>query len=787
MPYLSYSQTTQKSVVRFPKPSYSIVLWLLPAFLIGGALLQGKVLYWGLPVLQFIPWRVFAYEQVLKGELFPLWNPLSGMGAPLLANYQLAWFYPPSWILSVFYLCGGTPWLAWGYTFLTILHLVWAGWGMMRLMKRLECGVLAQVVAGIAFGFSQYFIARINFFSMIWAGAWLPWVISGVDEVFTVSSEVKAAKTKVLSLTFVLAMQLLAGHAQLTWYTWLLAFMWGIVRFPWGKKRFGPLIGGLVALLWAVGLTLIQLLPTAEYLLNSQRASQVHYEQAMTYSLWPWRLTGFLTPNLFGNPGLDGYWGYANYWEDAVYIGILPLLMALVTLKKALRVWRKGQVSTFERMIIFLWGIVAVGILLALGKNTPFYVWLYRYVPTFDMFQAPSRWLIWAIFGLSVLSGIGIEIWRKPEGRVLYGLRLSVAGAIAIMFSAWWASHLLSDLKSSFANATFQLGWTTLGAVMILLLTPSELAPLKHRLGWGWLFLTWVVVDILVSSRGLIPVASMEIYRPLDPPHELQPLIRRGRLYLPSPDEYDLKFKRFFRFDHYETKENARELRVSLLPNLNLLASVSSLNNFDPLQPGCYNTLITFIESQPEPLKAAWLEDLNVAVVEYHDERSSLGIKFHPLNPKERWQWFACLEIQPSLSSALRRMGDVINSDSRCLILAGGQDSVEEEKMSLSTASVLPVSEKSNMVALEVETTGSGWLRLADLWYPGWKVIVDGHPQPLLQVDGCLRAVFLTTGKHFVQFVYAPLSFSIGASVSLLAWLVWLWVARAERINKKVI
>lgn len=772
-------------MMRFLKPSYSITFLLFPLLLVGGALLQGKVLYWGLPILQFIPWRVLAYEQVFRGELLPLWNPLNGMGAPLLANYQLAWFYPPSWFLGLFYWWGGAPWLAWGFTLLTILHLAWAGWGMTRLMKRLGCGVLAQVVAGMAFGFSQYFIARINFFSMIWTGAWLPWVVSSVDEVLIGASEAKTTRTRVLSLALVLAMQLLAGHAQLTWYTCLLALAWGLFRWLWGKdKKIAPLVGGLVALSWAVGLSLVQLLPTAEYLLNSQRASQVDYEQAMTYSLWPWRLTGFLTPNLFGNPGLDGYWGYANYWEDAVYIGILPLLMALTTLKKVFRVWRKGEVSTFERLIVFLWGIVAVGILLALGKNIPLYGWLYRYVPTFDMFQAPSRWLIWTVFGLAVLSGLGIETWRKPKGRVVYGLRLSVAGSLAVMLSAWWASHLLSDLKLSFTNATFQFGWITLGAVVVLLLTPAESSSTRLQLSWGWLFLMWVVVDFFVSSRGLIPVASMEIYRPLDLPHELQPVIQHGRLYLPPPDEYELKFKRFFRFDHYESAENVGALRISWLPNLNLLASVSSVNNFDPLQPGCYNTLITFIESQPESLKMTWLENLNVAVVEYHDELSSLGIKFHPLNPKERWQWFTCLEAQPSLSSALNRLGGVINSESRCLILVGAPDEAERVDMPLSTIHVSSVNENFNRVILEVETTGSGWLRMTDLWYPGWKVIVDGNLQPLLQADGCLRAVFLTAGKHTVQFVYKPVSVSMGAVVSLVAWLVWLGMAWVKWIKR---
>jgi hypothetical protein len=57
-------------------------------------LLLGEVLFWGLPSLQFYPWREFAMSEFAQGR-FPLWNPYNGAGAPLLANYQSALLYPP--------------------------------------------------------------------------------------------------------------------------------------------------------------------------------------------------------------------------------------------------------------------------------------------------------------------------------------------------------------------------------------------------------------------------------------------------------------------------------------------------------------------------------------------------------------------------------------------------------------------------------------------------------------------------------------------------------------------
>ncbi len=97
---------------------------ILPLVLFANVLFTGKALYWGTPELQFIPWRAFAWESLKQGIL-PLWNPLNGMGAPLLANYQLALFYPPGWLLYGFAALGGIPWMAWAHTLLVVLHLIW--------------------------------------------------------------------------------------------------------------------------------------------------------------------------------------------------------------------------------------------------------------------------------------------------------------------------------------------------------------------------------------------------------------------------------------------------------------------------------------------------------------------------------------------------------------------------------------------------------------------------------------------------------------------------------------
>ncbi|MBL8095901.1 MAG: hypothetical protein JNL73_17120, partial [Anaerolineales bacterium] len=125
-----------------------------------------RLFYWGTPLLQFAPWRAFGFERLLAGEA-PLWNPLVGAGAPLLANYQSGLLYPPNWIGLVLPLDLAHNWLLVG-------HVALAGLGMVALTRRLGYAPLGQAVAGLAFGLSQYVVARAGFFSINTTVAWVP-------------------------------------------------------------------------------------------------------------------------------------------------------------------------------------------------------------------------------------------------------------------------------------------------------------------------------------------------------------------------------------------------------------------------------------------------------------------------------------------------------------------------------------------------------------------------------------------------------------------------------------
>ena len=762
-----------------------------PLLLFAPMILRGQVMFWGTPSLQFVPWWVQAARSIREGAL-PLWNPLVGMGAPLIANYQLGFFYPPNWLLLVLALLGGEDGaavgVAWGYTILSVLHLAWGGLGMALLLRRLGFRQLGQIVGGLAYGLSGYIVARMAFFPMAWVAAWLPWVILLADRV---ARPAEPDRRFVLSLGLVgaLAMQLLAGHAQLAWYSILLAGLWvafTAYRYAGLRRAFWALLSLAGAGLLAAGIAAVQLVPTAEYLLHSQRADAFAYKEAMTYSFWPWRLLTLFAPDFFGSPATGDYWGYASYWEDHLYLGMLPLLLALATL---LLLFRRRNRGKYGGLVTGLWALLSVTFVLALGNNTPVFPFLYRYIPSFDMFQAPARYLLWAAFALPILAAVGVEHWRSPTGRGLYWFRLGTAGAFAVSLGAGLASYFLTDVRLTFIRATALAGMWALGFGLLTLVIPyAEKRGRTHW--WQGAVIAWVLADLLIAGWGLNPGVASSFYAGKSAASaQVQQTAGDARVYVPRQQEFDLKFSRMFRFGNFNPLEDWSAVRETLLPNANLLDGIPSANNFDPLVPDHYARWMAGVDAMHPDVQAAWLSRMGVGAVERIDGRQPTGVRYDPVEAQPRWQWYPC--ARPAAGSA--EVWAMLETDWQGAPLPDRVVIVEDAPVELTsgcvpgspTPAITMISQNSGRVTFDIGPTEGGWLFLADTWYPGWRAAVDGQPAPIYRADGMFRAVWLPANSGIVDFIYWPtVGFSAGAFFSILVLLFVLFIGfqRGRRI-----
>ncbi len=727
----------------------------------------GRALFWGTPILQFHPWREFAIATLKSGE-WPLWNPWVGMGAPLAANYQSALFYPPH-LLYGFFSVFGEGALAWSQGLMVLLHLWLAGLGMVALARSLGLGELAQAISGLAFALSGYLVARAGFLSIIATAAWLPWIFWALHGI---AQGPPARRTRFfLWLVLVVGLQLLAGHAQTAWYSLAaggaFALFSGAAAGPARRVAAALQMAGiyLTAGVFAALLAAIQLLPTFELLQNSARAAGADLDFVMTYSFWPWRFLTLAAPGMFGSPAAGNYWGYGNYWEDAVYIGLLPLVLAGTALFLA------SRQKSARPLVVFLGGLAAVGFVLGLGKNTPVFPWLYQNIPTFDMFQAPTRYTLWAVFSLALLAGWGAEHWDSAaagQSRRWFA-RLAVA-SLGWVIAGLFMQSVLGGQEQTFAWAFVQFGLLAFAGCVLAYGKPALGSP--RRTAWRRLVSLLVTVDLLLAAWGLLPGIDRETYT--DPPPQAASLagaLDGKRLFLFANDEYRLKFDRYFSFRTYH--QDFSTLRSSYLPNLGMLERLPSANNFDPLLVGRYANWMERLEEASPELQQRMTADMAVGLVGIPQDEGSLPVRFEPIESSERIRWATCAIFAGSAESAWAAYAGLENPDTHVVVEGAptGQVLCAEPAQ---PAEIQIIQESANSLHLQVTAPQGGWLVWADTWYPGWQAwLGDGTPFEIYPANTVFRAIFVPEGDHSIRFAYRPVSFFTGLGLSLAAWLAW--------------
>ncbi|NPV67949.1 MAG: hypothetical protein HPY64_12455 [Anaerolineae bacterium] len=550
--------------------------WLWP-------LLAGETLFWGLPTLQFYPWRAYAFAELRAGHL-PLWNPYNGGGAPLLANYQTAVLYPPNWLHLIL------PDVT-AMNLLAVAHIVWAAAGVWRFTGRLGMPDFGRAVSALAFSLSGYLVARLGSFPTVAAAAWLPWLFWAADRARD------GGAGRVAGLALIAALQLLAGHAQTTYYT--LLGLAGYVVWIGGRlqrkdrwRLWARVAGGL---LLGFGLAAAQLFPTAELYARSVRADGLHYEWTTNFSYAVERALTLLAPNLYGTPADGSYLTEGAYFEDAAYMGLLPLVAALSAVG-----WRVSRQAIPEggwlrRDVPFWTGMAIVAFLIALGRNGFLFPLLYRYVPTFQAFQGPVRWLILFVFPASLLAGMGVSYSWGRGPRPVFWNRLFLAAGCAMIVMGGIAVRWLVPVDSPLqvmGRAVIGLGTVSAGCAVLALLRPIEKSSRCGAL-WEMTVLIFIAADLFWAFRGLNPTVPAEFFAPRPA------AVDAPMLYMPQALQQRLMYEEFFDFrDYRRAVERWPELRAASLPNLNLLDRQPMFNNFEPLVTQTYAEAVSAVEAR---------------------------------------------------------------------------------------------------------------------------------------------------------------------------------------------
>jgi uncharacterized membrane protein YfhO len=58
---------------------------------------------------------------------------------------------------------------------------------------------------------------------------------------------------------------------------------------------------------------------------------------------------------------------------------------------------------------------------------------------------------------------------------------------------------------------------------------------------------------------------------------------------------------------------------------------------------------------------------------------------------------------------------------------------------------------------------------LADVYYPGWRLTIDGRDAPIYRANRTMRGAAVPAGRHRLTYTFAPTSFRVGGAITLAA------------------
>jgi hypothetical protein len=497
----------------------------------------------------FYPVFATLHDAIRAGEL-PLWTPYIYGGFPLFAEGQIGALYPPS-IVAALLLSPVDGFLA-----LRTFHVVVAVLGMFLFARVHGVSALGGAVGGLAFGLGSFMVGQEQHANLIAATAWLPLLLACLECSLRTQGWIGHGLVGVAALLF--GIQALATHVQPLMLTAALMGAYVLARQGWMATRdlfeLGPragcwpavvIVADAIATLLFIGavgglIAAIQVLPLYELSQESWRAHGWSYQDAIEYSLPPINLLTLIFPFLFRGPD-GGQWSLWQIWEGVVYVGIVPLILAVV-----------AAVSVRRWAVTFFVVAALVSLVVALGGYAPFglyeKLWL---VPGMNLQRAPARFTMITTFSLAMLAAFGAD-WltgvlggpRLPRWhrRLFSLLSLGVLGLLGILVAhlvawhAWigadrtWAMQALAatylaqahdplqtldpltvavGLQNSLdlANPKTALPLATLGGFALVLLAWRELPRLRDI--WRLLVIGLVVADLAVFASDFHPLVDV--------------------------------------------------------------------------------------------------------------------------------------------------------------------------------------------------------------------------------------------------------------------------------------
>jgi hypothetical protein len=632
-----------------------------------------------------LPLRFF-YSRCLKSGDDCSWCPQVFCGFDLHGEGQVGMLHPLHWILYRLLPIDA----AFNAELLIGFPVLWTGAWVF--FGRWNLGIGAQAWGALAMTFAGLPMVRAVHINALQIIVHLPWLLVAVDAV--VRPRMRARRGwALIGIALLIGSQLLLGYPQFAWITWLVAAAYATAFSTSASWAALPTLAS--AALVGVLLGAVQLLPTYGALKDSVRAAPSREFRAER-SLPPANLLQPIAPYFFAGRVLsDDATNPALSVEYACYFGGATPALVLWALSRRRRMGTAWPLARFG-----LW-LAAMGVILALGKYTPFFDFVAG-LPGLNTFRAPCRYLLLTHIGFALASTAAFADlscgpgWRS--GAV--GWALLVATIVGVCLWGCWRQAATGD--STLGPTDDVIAGATLVAASTLLVAATA-AGVRGALT---VFVIFFAVDI--GCYGVRYLRETEPQAPSDQPPRTFP----HRLWM-TPH--------------------------GLGP---IVQGWSLANGYVGLPP---KRALDY--TAPKVRRAAGVG------IELRDD-----LQFAPLTPPlPRFRFVSKAKVQ---SGAIDALLATIDPAEAALVDegAGFEDGASFSGGCEFAARV----DRPGRIELDVRVENRRLLVIAESWHRGWSAVCDGRPRPLVRVYGDFMGVVVEPGDRRVELRYSPPSLALG-------------------------
>ena len=684
----------------------------------------------------------YQYElcKNIKQFKLPFWSSNLSFGYPLLAEGEIGAFNP----INIFSCLISDYKIALNWQI--VLHNLIGQIGIIILGGLLGLSIYSSIFFALIFSFSPFVLMNYMHFPFIRSIMFLPYIFIGLIQFY------RHQRFKFFLLASIaVGLQFIASHYQISFISIIFAGVYLVSLLCFSNfqktKKIKILIGFITAVIVGLCLVGFQLLPAAEFYINSSRSTDT-YAVKSDQGLSIKNLMTIVNPYFFGNPrtGTYPFAQTTHPWEGTFFVyysGLVFLLIFIFIYRKIKNQYTNAFLISF--LIIFLF---------ALGQNSPLY--LVHYLPPFSSLRFPSRFVFILIFVICYLVSLGFNYF-------IYTLKSKSVNKKRLIFLI---ILIILFIESKYFFESFHV----LEFSEKLFIPNKLINYLEKQTANRYFFPVFNLFSIskMYVNQGYLK--NSDIYYQISN-HSLSPNI--NLIYnLPSfNNKTGPQLKRFSNMEGLILADD-KEKNDQSFPGLSQHAS-------GVLYSSGIKYIISFYELKESNLQ-----------LEKSITQSKIGnIYLYSIKDQvSRIQFFKDSKSIESYSDYQSAMEDKLIYKNSVLLERNNNLHLVNKNIKLDSSYKI-IADTDTHLSIKTTTNRPTILYLADTYYPGWEALINKKPTEILRANLFFRAVQLPAGDNLVEFIYRPKSFYFGVILSIITstfLIIWFLIGKNIKTFLKV-